>query len=168
MRRFQAVTGSLVFFAVAPGTILGYLPWAITRWQTLPAPFEQEWIRIAGVALVAAGLVPLIGSFARFALEGLGTPAPIAPPENLVVGGFYRHVRNPMYVGLIVAILGEAALFCDPRLLAYAATVWLSFHLFVTLYEEPALASTFGAEYDAYRAEVPRWLPRPTAWRPAG
>ena len=104
-------------------------------------------------------------SFARFALKGLGTPAPIAPTAHLVVSGFYRFVRNPMYVGVLAAILGQALVFANWRLFAYAGLVWLMFELFVLIYEEPTLKRTFGQEYAAYRANVPRWVPRFTPWR---
>ena len=107
----------------------------------------------------------LLDSFARFALEGLGTPAPIAPPRNLVVSGLYRHVRNPIYVAVVAVILGQAVLFADWRLLGYGALIWLAFHTFVLAYEEPTLRQSYGAEYESYRANVPRWLPRLTPWR---
>src|SRR5882762_8775098 len=105
-----------------------------------------------------------VDSFARFALQGLGTPAPIAPTQNLVVTGLYRYVRNPIYVALI---LGQAALFGDQRLLAYGVLVWLAFHAFVVGYEEPVLVRRFGTEYEDFRANVPRWIPRLTPWRAA-
>ena len=114
--------------------------------------------------LVVLGAVPLIESFGRFALVGLGTPAPIAPPIHLVVTGFYRYVRNPMYVGVKTIIVGNALILGDAWIFLYAAIVILGFMVFVRLYEEPALGRQFGAEYDAYRANVPRWWPRLTPW----
>ena len=107
----------------------------------------------------------LLHAFARFVSEGEGTPAPVAPTQRLVVGGLYRYVRNPMYVAVVTLILGQAALFADLRLLGYAAAVWLGFHLFVLLYEEPTLRSAFPADYPAFVAAVPRWLPRLRPWR---
>jgi protein-S-isoprenylcysteine O-methyltransferase Ste14 len=114
--------------------------------------------------LIVAGAPGLVDSFARFALQGLGTPAPIAPTENLVVTGLYRYVRNPMYVAVVVVILGQAVLFGDWRLIVYAMLVWLGFHAFVVGYEEPTLARRFGTRYDDFRANVPRWIPRLTPW----
>jgi protein-S-isoprenylcysteine O-methyltransferase Ste14 len=114
--------------------------------------------------LAAAGTVPLLDSFLRFALEGLGTPAPVAPPQRLVVSGFYRHVRNPMYVGVVTMILGQGLFFADVRILAYAAIVWLAFYAFVVGYEEPTLQQQFAGAYAEYRANVPRWLPRLAPW----
>src|SRR6185503_18368944 len=89
-------------------------------------------------------------SFARFALQGLGTPAPIAPPQNLVVTGLYRYVRNPMYVAVVAVILGQGILFGDWRLLIYGGLMWLAFHAFVLAYEEPVLAESFGASTRIY------------------
>jgi protein-S-isoprenylcysteine O-methyltransferase Ste14 len=108
MRRVWASLGSAIFFVLAPGTLAGFLPWSITQWRLQPAFLGQDWLRGAGFAMIALGLVPLVSSFVRFALDGLGTPAPIAPPKNLVVTGFYRHVRNPMYVGVVFTQIGEA------------------------------------------------------------
>jgi protein-S-isoprenylcysteine O-methyltransferase Ste14 len=88
----------------------------------------------------------VLDSFARFALEGLGTPAPIAPPRNLVVSGLYRYVRNPIYVAVVAMILGQAVLFADRRLLWYGALLWLFFHVWVVMIEEPTLSQSFGAE----------------------
>ena len=102
----------------------------------------------------------LLDSFARFALQGLGTPAPIAPPTNLVVSGLYRYVRNPIYVAVVAVILGQAVLFADSDLLGYGALLWLFFHIVVIAVEEPTLRQSFGAEYEGYCASVPRWLPR--------
>ena len=113
MRRFWASLGSLVFFIVAPGTILGLVPWWLTHWRIGPPFFGIEALRWAGVALIVLGLLPLLSSFARFTWDGLGTPAPIAPPTRLVVTGFYRHVRNPIYIALLTILLGEALLFGD-------------------------------------------------------
>ena len=124
-----------------------------------------ELTRFVGAALILAGVAGLMNSFARFALQGLGTPAPIAPPEHLVVTGLYRYVRNPMYVAVVAVILGQAILFGNSRLMTYGGLMWLAFHAFVLAYEEPTLKKSFGAEYEAFRINVPRWIPRLTAWR---
>jgi protein-S-isoprenylcysteine O-methyltransferase Ste14 len=160
-----ALLGSLVFLVIAPGTAAGLVPWLVTRWRFEPALFGLEPLRWLGGLLIAAGLVVILEAFGRFAIQGLGTPAPVLPPKRLVVGGFYRHVRNPMYVAVVSLIAGQGLLFGEPWLIAYAAAVWLVFHGFVTLYEEPTLSRTYGAEYEAFRAAVPRWLPRLEPWR---
>jgi protein-S-isoprenylcysteine O-methyltransferase Ste14 len=162
-----AILGSALFFAVAPSTVAGLVPWWITRWEFRPPFFDLDATRAVGILLIVAGLPGLVDSFARFALQGLGTPAPIAPTQNLVVTGLYRYVRNPIYVALVAVILGQAALFGDQRLLAYGVLVWLAFHAFVVGYEEPVLVRTFGTEYEDFRANVPRWIPRLTPWRAA-
>jgi protein-S-isoprenylcysteine O-methyltransferase Ste14 len=165
VRKTIAVLGSALFFAVAPSSVAGLVPWWITRWEFRPPFFDLDATRAVGILLIVAGLLGLVDSFARFALQGLGTPAPIAPTQNLVVTGLYRYVRNPIYVAVVAVILGQVALFADWRLLGYGALIWLAFHIFVLVYEEPTLRQSYGAEYDSYRANVPRWLARPTPWR---
>jgi len=164
MRRFWAALGSLLFFVIAPGTIVGFVPWSITGWQLRPAFFGFEALRLAGAALVLIGLILLVESFARFVWKGFGTPAPIAPPTKLVMTGFYRRVRNPIYVGLVTIAFGEALILGDDRLVVYAAILWLFFHFWVVFIEEPTLESSFGDEFANFKANVPRWLPRLTPW----
>ena len=115
--------------------------------------------------MIAAGIPVLVDSFARFALQGLGTPAPVFPTRRLVITGLYRFVRNPMYVAVLSVIIGQALLLGNVRVLRYGALVGLGFHLFVVAYEEPTLRSTFGQEYERYCTAVPRWIPRFSPWR---
>jgi protein-S-isoprenylcysteine O-methyltransferase Ste14 len=164
VHRTSAILGSALFLVIVPGAIAGLIPWSITRWQFMPPFVGLEITRAIGVILILAGVPGLLDSFGRFALQGLGTPAPIAPPRHLVVTGLYRFVRNPMYVAVVATILGQALLFGDWRLAAYGAMFWLAMHVFVVIYEEPTLTETFGAEYETFRANVPRWLPRVTPW----
>jgi len=132
----------------------------------MQAPFPNFFpFRIAGALLILIGLPGLLDSFARFALKGLGTPAPIFPTRHLVVTGLYHYVRNPMYISVVSLIVGQGLLLGNIRVLEYGVLVWLAFHLFVLLYEEPALRSTFGAEYEIFCANVPRWIPRLKAWQ---
>jgi protein-S-isoprenylcysteine O-methyltransferase Ste14 len=165
MSKAIAVLGSALFFVIAPLALAGFVPWSVTRWEFRPALFDVDLTRILGGILIIAGVPGLVDSFARFALEGLGTPAPIAPTQRLVVTGLYRYVRNPIYIAVVAVIFGQALLFGDWRLLWYGALLWLAFHLFVVMYEEPTLKESFGAEYEAFRINVPRWIPRLTAWR---
>ena len=115
--------------------------------------------------LILVGAPGIVDSFARFALEGLGTRAPIAPPQKLVVTGLYRYVRNPIYITVVAVILGQALFLGDRDLLWYGALVWLFFHVWVVMIEEPTLKQTFGTEYESFRTKVPRWVPRPAPWR---
>src|SRR5215471_19143048 len=165
MSKITAILGSALFFFVAPAMLAGVIPWLITHWEFRPPFLAAEATRLAGLAFIIAGVPGLLDSFARFALQGLGTPAPIAPPRNLVVTGLYRYVRNPIYVALVAIILGQAVLMGDWRLIVYGALLWLFFHVVVMAYEEPTLERTFGREYEAFRAAVPRWIPRMTPWR---
>jgi protein-S-isoprenylcysteine O-methyltransferase Ste14 len=163
MRRLGPALGSALFFVVAPGVAAGLVPWLLTGWDSSDPPV---WIAAVGGLLTAGGALVLLHSFARFVVEGRGTPAPVAPTERLVVGGLYRHVRNPMYVAVTAAIAGQAMLLARPWLLAYAAVFWCVTAAFVRLYEEPTLSSRYGEEYAAYRRAVPAWLPRLRGWSP--
>ena len=121
MRTTAAAVGSSVFFAVAPGVVAGVVPWALTGWQEGDAPGWWLPVQVAGAVVLAGCAVVLVQAFVRFVREGRGTPAPVAPTERLVVGGLYRHVRNPMYVAVVGAILGQALLLARPVLVVYAA-----------------------------------------------
>jgi protein-S-isoprenylcysteine O-methyltransferase Ste14 len=154
----KAAAGSLLFLVVVPGVVAGLVPWLLTGWDAagdVPVP-----VVVAGVALTAAGAAALLHAFARFVLEGLGTPAPVAPTERLVVGGLYRYVRNPMYLAVAAVIVGQALILGRPILLLYAVVFGAVVWSFVRVYEEPTLARRYGAEYDAYRGAVPAWVPR--------
>jgi protein-S-isoprenylcysteine O-methyltransferase Ste14 len=164
LRKIWATLGSVVFLVIAPGFVAGLVPWWISRWR-LEAPFLGILLfRFAGAVLVALGVAGLLDSFARFALQGLGTPAPVFPTRHLVITGLYRFVRNPMYVAVASAILGQALILGNVRVLEYGALVWLLFHLFVLVYEEPTLRASFGSEYESYCAAIPRWIPRIAPW----
>ena len=163
-RMVGAAVGSAVFFALAPGIVAGLLPWSVTRWRVADPP---SWpVRTLGLALLVVGGLVLISAFARFVTEGLGTPAPVAPTERLVVGGLYRYVRNPMYLAVLASIAGQALILGRVALLAYGAVVAVAFVVFVRLYEEPTLRATFGDAYEAYRRAVPGWWPRLRPWTP--
>jgi len=166
MRRPTAAVGSAVFFLVGPGIMAGLIPWSLTGWRMRePVPYWAP-MRVLGVILLLAGVIALIQAFVRFVVEGFGTPAPIAAPERLVVGGLYRYVRNPMYVAILAIIVGQALLLGQLVLLPYAAAFWVITAAFVRWYEEPALTRRFGADYEAYRRAVPAWRPRLRPWEP--
>ena len=165
MRRSAAAVGSSVFMAVAPGTVAVLGPWLLTGWS------GTGWwppARVIGGALILVGGLVLVQAFTRFVVEGLGTPAPVAPTEHLVVGGLYRYVRNPMYLAVVATILGQALVFGRLVLVVYAIVVAAAMWAFATWYEEPALVRQFGAEYERYKSAVPGWWPRLRPWTPAG
>ena len=167
MSRATALFMTLVFNLIVPGTFAVYLPWAIAHGRMGPPFLGLEASRWVGWLLVAAGAAVILEAQGRFVWKGFGTPAPIAPPSRLVVSGFYRHVRNPMYVAVTVLVIGEALVYAEPWLFAYAAALAVGFHLFILAYEEPTLRAKFPDDYPAFTAAVPRWLPRLTPWRPA-
>jgi protein-S-isoprenylcysteine O-methyltransferase Ste14 len=148
----------------APGVVAGLVPYGLTGWERDSG--VSTVLVGGGWLLVAAGLAALLPSFARFALQGRGTPAPVAPTERLVVTGLYRHVRNPMYLAVGALILGQWLILGRPVLLLYAALFGAVVFAFVRGYEEPALTRQFGEEYAVYRRAVPGWWPRLRPWRP--
>ena len=163
-RRTAAFVGSALFLLAAPGTVAGLVPWWISRWKVQPPFLGFLPIRTIGALLLLFGIAVVLDSFVRFALQGLGTPAPVFPTRHLVVTGCYRYVRNPIYLAVVSIILGQGAILGNVNLLAYGALAWLTTHVFVVAYEEPTLRKTFGAEYDAFCARVRRWVPRLTPW----
>ena len=148
---------SLIFLILAPGVVAGYIPLALLRRgpQT-----ETSFFAYLAFPLWLIGVIVLLWCFWDFLVKGRGTPAPIDPPKELVVSGLYRYVRNPMYVGVLLVIIGHFLWFGYWNLLIYAGVVFIAFHSFVTLYEEPNLKQRFGAGYEDYLTKVPRWIPR--------
>ncbi len=159
--------GTAIFFCVAPGVVAGIIPGEIAGWQIGPPFLGLGILRLVGVLLIIIGAACLLDSFARFAIQGRGTPAPVAPPAILVVSGLYRYVRNPMYIAVVMTILGQALLFGSLGVLVFTGVVWCLFHLLVIAYEEPTLRGQFGESYSAYQAGVRRWRPRVKPWSPA-
>jgi protein-S-isoprenylcysteine O-methyltransferase Ste14 len=146
-----------------PALLLAYVPWLITHFR-LP-PNEPLAAILVAAFLIAVGLFPLLESIIRFVRVGRGSLVPLLPPQHLVVTGLYRYVRNPMYIGVLTVVAGEALLFWSSGLLIHFAIVWMCMHLFVCLYEEPKLSRTFPTEFPLYKRAVPRWLPRLTPWQ---
>jgi len=163
-RKMLAGLGSALFLIIAPGIVAGFIPWWISKWN-IQAPFLGfAPLPALGALLLVVSVLVLLESFARFALQGVGTPAPVFPTRYLVVKGLYRYVRNPMYLAVVSIIFAQAMILGSVSLLAYGLLVWLAFHLFVLAYEEPTLRKTFGTEYGAFCANVPRWAPRLSPW----
>jgi protein-S-isoprenylcysteine O-methyltransferase Ste14 len=162
------VTAFPAHLVLQPGVVAGLVPWWLTGWRVRhPAP-SWAWapLRMVGVALLAASAIVLVQAVVRFVVEGLGTPAPIAPTQQLVVGGPYRYVRSPMYLAVVAVIVGQALALGQPGLLGYAAVVGGAMAAFAHGYEEPTLRRRFGAQYQAYRHAVPAWWPRRHPWQP--
>ena len=149
---------ALLFTVLVPGSVLFWGPYYLIAGT---ARFAAHWPPgigdVPALVPVAFGTLVYLMCAWRFAVEGHGTPDPWAPPRMLVTGGLYRWVRNPMYVGIPIALLGEAWWLAAPNMVIYAAIVAVAFHLRVVLYEEPVLRRLFGSAFDAYCARVRRW-----------
>jgi protein-S-isoprenylcysteine O-methyltransferase Ste14 len=150
-----------VFIAMFPAAIAGWIPWVIDRPNPAAPPSHQ-----LGLVVLALGWGIVLWCARDFGRRGNGTPAPYDPPRALVIGGVYDIVRNPMYVGVLIAIAGWALWFWSGRVALYGIFAALAFHARVLLYEEPVLMRSFGADFARYRARVPRWLPRLPQVRP--
>lgn len=148
---------SVIFFILAPGMVAGFIPLGLLRIgsQVQAGPFSY-----LAFPLWVIGFAMLVWCFWDFLAKGKGTPAPIEPPRELVVSGLYKYVRNPMYVGVLLVIIGHFLWFGFWNLLIYAVLVFVGFSAFVVFYEEPTLKRNFGAAYEEYLKRVPRWIPR--------
>lgn len=165
MRRSVASACTVAWGVALGGTFGCLLPYLMDDWHLRqPLPY---WVvaQAAGVLLICASLIPVVRSFADFVRAG-GTPVPVASPPRLVVTGYYRYVRNPIYVGFLGIMLGQTLLFGSAGLLKYTAVAWCIGAVAVRCYEQPALARRFGAEYQEYRRNVRAWLPRLHPWTP--
>ena len=150
---------TLIFTIIVPGAIIGLIPYLLLSGN--PETFAHiGMFQLFGLIPMAIGAAIYFKCAWDFASAGKGTPAPIDPPKRLVARGLYRFVRNPMYVGVLIALLGEAWFFSSWALVLYAAIVITWQHLFVVFYEEPALKRKFGESYSDYVARTPRWIPR--------
>jgi protein-S-isoprenylcysteine O-methyltransferase Ste14 len=165
LRRSMIVSLLFVVFG-GPGIILVYIPLWLTHFY-IPAG-EPGWQMAVAACLILLGMTPLIESARRFVLVGRGTLMPTVPTEHLVVSGLYRYVRNPMYTGVLFALIGETVLFTSLGLLIEIAIVWIGVHLFVCFYEEPTLTKRYGDEYLRFKRNVPRWVPRISPWKGSG
>jgi len=155
----KALLGTLIFTVLAPGPVLVGVPYLLVT-SGLELSFAIGNLRFIGIIPIAIGTAGYIWTAWDFVFAGKGTPAPVGPPRMLVSRRLYRIVRNPMYIGVLFILVGEAILFMSWTLLAYAGLAWFLFHLFVVCYEEPNLRKKFGASYEEYLNSVPRWIPR--------
>ena len=142
---------------LVPGTATVVIPYMVVK-NSLPYTVMQSLFpHTLGLLPTLAGLCICLCCFSDFINKGLGTPSPFDPPKHLVVAGLYRFVRNPMYIGIILIIFGEAILFSSVLLILYLMMLLVFFHISVVYYEEPKLRSVFGEKYDHYHVSVPRW-----------
>jgi protein-S-isoprenylcysteine O-methyltransferase Ste14 len=148
---------TLIFTVFVPGTVIVYVPIRLAGGLATPAPGPLTWL---GAAVILLGAAIYFRCAWEFAVRGLGTPAPVAPTKFLVTTALHRYVRNPMYIGVLLVVLGEAALFRALVLVEYAAFFFAAVFLFVIFYEEPTLRRQFGESYEEYRRTVPRWIPK--------
>ena len=162
--RLRAGIGGATFILFGGPTIVaGLVPWLLTRWHADP---QRLALKVLGGIVLVAGAALVLETTARFALHGRGTPAPWAPPERFVERGSYRFVRSPMYLGVLLLIVGQGLVLGREILYAWAVAAWLIFTAFLVFYEEPGLSRRFGAGYDDYRRRVKRWIPtRPSSRR---
>lgn len=150
---------TIAFTVLVPGTVTIWLPRDILHIWGDTSPAEWTWRHTAAIVPLAVGLAVYARCVWDFAARGRGIPAPLDHPKHLVVTGLYRYVRNPMYVGVLLVMLGEALFFGSLPFLEYTA-IWLAFvHLSVLVYEEPNLRRKFGESYEHYCASVRRWIP---------
>lgn len=149
---------ALFFLVLLPGSVIVWVPWLLLRsaWPRFD-PGPARWVGLAAIVLGAAAELWCVWDFARI---GRGTLAPVDPPKEVVRRGLYGWTRNPMYVAVVTAVLGEAVFFGAWALLVWGAVVLCLFQSFVVFYEEPTLRRAFGASYDEYCRDVPRWVPR--------
>lgn len=165
MRKSTVAVVSIAWGVALGGTFACLLPYLLNEWHFHRSLPYWAAARVVGGLLMCAGLVPIVRSFIEFA-KADGTPVPLASPPRLVVSGFYRYVRNPIYVGFLFILAGQAILFGSAGLLEYTAVAWCIGAAAVRFYEEPILARKFGAEYRDYRHAVRAWVPRLHPWPP--
>ena len=165
MRKPAAAAVSVAWGVAVGGTFGCLLPYLLGYWHVhRPLPYWGV-AQAAGLLLIGAGLVPVVEAFIEF-IRADGTPVPVASPPRLVVRGFYRYVRNPIYAGFLAIMLGQCLVFGSAGLLEYTAIAWCVGAAAVRFYEEPTLARKFGAEYQDYKRAVRAWTPRLRPWTP--
>jgi len=153
------------YAALFIGLVLIYIPARLLSWSGIVRPATIEVQQVTGIVIGAAGAVVALWCIFTFAFIGRGTPAPFDPPRRVVIQGPYRFVRNPMYIGAGLALVGAALFYESLPILGYTVVFFLASHLFVVWYEEPTLRRTFGQEYEAYCGQVRRWWPSVSAPR---
>jgi protein-S-isoprenylcysteine O-methyltransferase Ste14 len=151
---------TVMFTLLLPGSVTVLIPLSLLRWEGGKTNLNFGGVNALGAIPILVGILFYTWTVSDFVRKGGGTPAPNDPPKSLVVDGLYQRVRNPMYVGVILVLLGEVMVFEKSVLLVYTTLVFIAFHLFIVGYEEPTLLKNFGETYALYCSRVPRWIPR--------
>ena len=156
---FSLFYRNLFFTLLQPGMVAGLIPWLIAGSDfkyAVTTPFS--WFQIIGIVLFIPGFMIMVHCIIRFAIDGRGTLSPADPTKQLVITGLYQYSRNPMYVGVMLILLGETLFAQSLYLLVYTGLVCIAFNLFIRYREEPRLSHDFGNEYEAYKKKVKRWV----------
>ncbi len=159
LRSLILVIESIAFTVVVPGTVTVLIPWMILRGGGIAMPESWGMQQYAALSTLGIGVATYFWCAWDFVASGRGIPFPIDHPRHLVVRGLYRYVRNPMYLGVLCVLVGEAGFLQSRALFIYAVTWFMIIHMVVLLHEEPTLRTKFGAEYRDYARSVRRWLP---------
>jgi protein-S-isoprenylcysteine O-methyltransferase Ste14 len=154
------LTRALTYATFFIGVLLVILPGQLLNLAGVTRPSGLAFQQGIGIALTASGAVLGFWCILSFVFVGKGTQAPFDPPRKLVVGGPYRALRNPMYAGAMLALMGAAVFYGSSALLAYSIVFWTTTHLAVVYYEEPHLRKMFGVEYAIYCEKTGRWWPK--------
>jgi protein-S-isoprenylcysteine O-methyltransferase Ste14 len=150
---------------LVPGVASLVVPYFILRATGQPLLRAFGAVQIAALLIAFVGAAMVVWVSFSFVRHGGGTPVPVVPPKRFVRHGLYRWVRNPMYVGALLVLLAVVIFTGSLWILVYTAGLWAALHTFTVLLEEPQLKQRFGATYETYLKEVPRWIPRPPAAR---
>lgn len=152
---------TVLFTVLVPGLVAVAIPRFLGNWRPYPRlPISTSVARIAGNLALLSGLVLYVRTAVQFGSEGEGTPSPTDEPAELVTGGIYSYTRNPMYIGVLLIIVGQALRKRSLSMLWWAAGCWIGFHNRVIRFEEPHLTEKYGEDYEQYLEQVPRWTPR--------
>ncbi|SDL05116.1 methyltransferase family protein [Natronorubrum texcoconense] len=159
MSSLPVLLKTAVFTVVVPGTVVEGIPRVLARYDRESPTLDSRGARVVGAVSFVAGALLYLHTALRFSSEGNGTPAPRDEPDELVTGGVYRYSRNPMYVGVLLLIVGQAVRYKSIHVLWWGVVCWLGFHRRIVEFEEPHLRKKHGETYEAYCERVPRWLP---------
>lgn len=150
---------NLVFTILQPGIVAVLIPFWLSG-KTVKTVFVQPfvWYHFLGLSIFAVGLVLMLICISSFAIRGQGTLSPADPTKKLVISGLYRFSRNPMYIGVIMMLIGDSIFFRSYILVGYALLIFIAFNIFIIFFEEPRLQDDFGSEYNEYVKKVRRWF----------